>query len=215
MVAVKLEKLNKNKVPQLLLEAKWYKYMQGNEGVPLYYWSGTEGEYNILVIQILGSSIENLINGQRKKFTLKTTLMLSDQMLTRIETFHNKGLIHRDIKPDNFLIGTGENYNIVYIIDYGLVKRFRDPKSKIHIPFKNNKKLTGTARYCSINTHLGIEQSRRDDIEGLGYCLVYFMKGELPWQGIKADDKKVKYEKIMEKKVYTPIELICKDLPSI
>ncbi len=134
--------------------------------------------------------------------------------MARIETFHSKGMMHRDIKPDNFTIGRGENQTTVYIIDYGLVKRYRNPKTKIHIPYKQNKKLTGTARYSSINTHMGIEQSRRDDIECIGYTLIYLAKGELPWQGIKADNKKEKYNKIMEKKCDTPIEVLCKGLPS-
>ena len=214
-VAVKLEHINNAKhQSQLILEAKWYRNLQGIDGVPLYYWNGVEGEFNVLVIQQLGSSLEELLNKCKRTFTLKTTLMLADQMITRIEQIHGKGLIHRDIKPDNFLTGCGEKSNTIYIIDFGLVKRYKDPKTKTHIPFKSNKRLTGTARYCSINTHMGIEQSRRDDMEGLGYCFVYFMKGELPWQGIKADDKKLKYDKIMDKKMSTPIEVLCKDLPS-
>ncbi|KAK7850277.1 casein kinase 1-like protein 4 [Quercus suber] len=133
--------------------------------------------------------------------------------ITRIEYVHAKGFLHRDIKPDNFLMGLGRKANVVYIIDFGLAKRFRDPTTNRHIPYKENKNLTGTARYASCNTHLGIEQSRRDDLESLGYVLLYFLRGSLPWQGLKAATKKQKYDKICEKKLSTRIEVLCKSHP--
>jgi serine/threonine protein kinase len=111
------------------------------------------------------------------------------------------------------LIGTGKTKNQVYIIDFGLGKRFRDSKTGLHIPYKDGKSLTGTARYCSISTHQGIEQSRRDDLESLAYVMVYFLQGELPWQGLKAKNMKEKYEKIMEKKIGTKLDVLCKALP--
>jgi serine/threonine protein kinase len=117
------------------------------------------------------------------------------------------------VKPDNFLIGIGKKQHVVFVIDFGLAKRYRDPKTGEHIPYKDGKNLTGTARYASINTHLGIEQSRRDDMEGLGFVLMYFNKGSLPWQGLRAKTKKEKYDKIRDKKVSTSIESLCKGFP--
>ena len=139
--------------------------------------------------------------------------LAAEQMLTCVEHLHSKSFLHRDIKPDNFVIGKDDPYTI-YMIDFGLAKRYRDPKTKQHIPYRDNKSLTGTARYTSVNTHLGIEQSRRDDIEGLLYVLVYLVKGVLPWQGVRAYTKKEKYDKIMELKMGTPPEVLCRGLPS-
>jgi len=122
--------------------------------------------------------------------------------------------MHRDIKPDNFLIGAGESAHIIYIIDFGLAKYYCNPKDGIHIPYKDKKNLTGTARYASLSTHYGIEQSRRDDLECLGYIMVYFMKGSLPWQGLQAKDRKEKYEKIKIRKASIPIDKLCEGIAS-
>ncbi|CAK9881522.1 unnamed protein product [Sphagnum jensenii] len=212
-VAIKLESI-KTKHPQLLYESKLYRILQGGTGIPNIRWFGIEGDYNVLVLDLLGPSLEDLFNFCSRKFSLKTVLMLADQLINRVEYVHSKSFLHRDIKPDNFLMGLGRRANQVYIIDFGLAKKYRDPTTHQHIPYRENKNLTGTARYASINTHLGIEQSRRDDLESLGYVLMYFLRGSLPWQGLKAGTKKQKYEKISEKKMSTPIEVLCKAYPS-
>ncbi|XP_042516297.1 casein kinase 1-like protein 10 isoform X3 [Macadamia integrifolia] len=212
-VAIKLEPV-KTKHPQLHYESKLYMLLQGGTGIPHLKWFGVEGEYNVMVIDLLGPSLEDLFNYCNRKFTLKTVLMLADQLINRVEYMHSRGFLHRDIKPDNFLMGLGRRANQVYIIDYGLAKKYRDLQTHKHIPYRENKNLTGTARYASVNTHLGVEQSRRDDLESLGYVLMYFLRGSLPWQGLKAGTKKQKYDKISEKKMLTPMEVLCKSYPS-
>jgi len=170
-VAIKLECV-RTKHPQLHIESKIYRMMQGGVGIPLIKWCGAEGDYNVLVMDLLGPSLEDLFNFCSRKFSLKTVLLLADQMVSRIDFIHSKNFIHRDIKPgiskffsfyllnfsslDNFLMGLGRKGNLVYIIDFGLAKKYRDARTHQHIPYRENKNLTGTARYASINTHLGI-----------------------------------------------------------
>ena len=212
-VAVKLESV-KTKHPQLLYESKLYRLLAGGIGIPNVRWFGVEGEFNILVMDLLGPSLEDLFNFCSRKFSIKTVLMLADQLIARTENLHAKCFIHRDIKPDNFLMGLGKRANQVYMIDFGLAKKYRDSRTHQHIPYREHKNLTGTARYASLNTHLGIEQSRRDDMESMGYVLLYFLRGSLPWQGLKAQTKREKYDKISDKKYSTPIEVLCKGFPS-
>lgn len=153
-VAVKLES-TKARHPQLLYESKLYKLLQGGVGIPHIRWYGQERDYNVLVMDLLGPSLEDLFNFCSRRFTMKTVLMLADQMIGRIEFVHNKNFIHRDIKPDNFLMGIGRHCNKLFLIDFGLAKKYRDNRTRQHIPYREDKNLTGTARYASINAHLG------------------------------------------------------------
>ncbi|EKM78588.1 hypothetical protein AGABI1DRAFT_40864 [Agaricus bisporus var. burnettii JB137-S8] len=205
----------KSDAPQLRDEFRSYRTLHGTLGVPQVHYFGQEGLHNVLVIDLLGPNLEDLFDMCGRKFSIKTVCMAAKQMVTRVQAVHDKSLIYRDIKPDNFLIGvTGnKNANTVHLIDFGMAKFYRDPKTKVHIPYRERKSLSGTARYMSINTHCGREQSRRDDLESLGHVFMYFLRGGLPWQGLRAATNKQKYEKIGEKKQSTPIVELCEGFP--
>nr|VDD21250.1 unnamed protein product [Brassica rapa] len=181
-VAIKLESV-KTPHPQLSHEFRIYSilHLQGGGMIPNMRWYG--------------------------RFTLKTVLMVADQMINRLEFVHSKSYLHRDLKPGNFLMGLPRRADQVYIIDFGLAKKYRDGLTHRHIPYRENKSFIGTPSYVSVNTHLGIEQSRRDDMESLGYVLMYFLKGSLPWQGLKR-------EKILVKKGFTSVEELCRGYPT-
>ena len=210
-VAIKLEH-NSVKYPQLLFEAKLLKSIPGT-GIPTMHWFGIAGEYNAMVMELLGQNLEDLFSYCTKHFTLKTILMITIQLIERIKHVHDNNYVHRDIKPENFLVGKDSTSKTIYILDFGLAKRYRDEHTHIHIPLKENRNLTGTARYASCNAHNGLEQSRRDDLESLDYVILYFFKGKLPWQGLKCKDKNEKYAKIKEMKMSITPEKLCEGFP--
>eukprot|EP00756_Hemistasia_phaeocysticola_P025012 Hpha_TRINITY_DN15984_c2_g11::TRINITY_DN15984_c2_g11_i1::g.72899::m.72899/K02218/CSNK1, CKI; casein kinase 1 len=246
-VAIKLEPAA-SRQPQLLNEARLVKLLSsdgpsGNPdtldgtGIPRVHWYGLEGDYNVMVMTLLGPSLEDLFNFCGRRFSVRAACFVGTQMISRLEYMHSKHMIHRDIKPDNFTLGVGSKRDTVFLIDYGLAKPYRDPKTLKHAPYKLSKGLSGTARYASRNTHMGVEQSRRDDLEAVGYVLLYFLRGSLPWQGLvipkkgtqpasptaspkspkpgnqknEADNEKTK--RIGQRKVSYPMAELCQGLP--
>ena len=210
-VAIKLEH-NSVKYPQLLFEAKLLKSIPST-GIPVMHWFGIAGEYNAMVMDLLGQNLEDLYNYCAKNFSLKTIIMIIIQMIERLKHVHDNHYIHRDIKPENFLIGKENTEKTIYLIDFGLAKRYRDEYTQIHIPLKENRNLTGTARYASCNAHNGLEQSRRDDMESIAYVILYFFRKKLPWQGLKCKDKNEKHAKIKELKMSITPEKLFEGIP--
>ncbi len=208
--AMKFE--NKSRSQSLLeSEATIMNYLRG-PNIPNIESFGTSGDYNILIMQLMDKSLEDLIN-IHKNFSVKTVSLLAFQMMNILQSIHDKHIIHRDIKPDNFVMGNSENNAHLYIIDFGLAKKFRSSRTLVQYPYIKKKKLTGTARYASIHALEEYEQSRRDDLESVGYVLLYFLRGSLPWQGLKVKTKEERYQKILEKKKETTSEELCKNFP--
>ena len=212
-VAVKLEKIQNLKETQLKNEKNILELLNDTEGFPNLYDFGAYNNSFYIAIELLGPSLNDLFIYSKKNFSLQTVTLIAIQILERIEQLHKKNYIHRDIKPENFTIGIGNKSNLIYLIDFGLSKKFKDSKTMEHILYKENHDITGTPRYASISNHLGIEQSRMDDLESISYVLIYFLKKSLPWQNVEGRNLKEKYKKILEKKLTVPIEILCKGIP--
>lgn len=211
-VAVKFEWTKAIKAGRLPSEAKLYNVLAGSQDVPKMYWIGCEDGYNILVLELLGPSLFNLLAAHNTKFSLKTMLMLLEQMVHRIEYVHSRGIIHRDIKLGNFLMGLGRNDRNLYIVDFGISKRYLSKKTGDHIPAGKKKVYPGTRGYMSVNVHNGARPSRRDDLISAGYAALHLIT-TLPWKGIEEENKQLKLEMISECKRTTSHQDLCKDLP--
>lgn len=206
-IAIKIEK--KTEVSTLRNEAKIYNYLNKISGIPKLRTYGSEGNYNYIVIDLLGESLEKIKNNCCGSFSINMVLFVGIQMIQRIQEIHLKGIIHRDIKPDNFLIN--KNTNKLYLIDFGLAKRYLDNNNN-HIKLSMNKGLVGTINYISINVHNGIVPSRRDDLESVFYVLLYIILGELPWRKQNNNHDDILREKINLTKNKAIIENIPNEL---
>ena len=210
--AIKLENKNRS---QNLLESEAYimSYLNGPR-IPMVKSFGYTGDYNVLIMELMGKSLEDLFESMpTKKMSVRCVCNIGYQMIEIIEYVHNKHIVHRDIKPDNFVMGKGNKSKFLFLLDFGLAKKYRSSTTLKHYPLIKKKHLTGTARYASINALNGYTQSRRDDLEAIGYVLVYFLLGRLPWQGMLNKNKDERYMKIMEVKRDTDPHILCKNLP--
>ena len=197
-VALKLEQ--KKELQFLKNEACYLYTLRNGPGIPKIISFGITKYYNILIEPLLGTNLYNLFNQNNKQFTLKDICLISLQCLTQFEFIHSKGIIHCDIKPENYTIGEKDE-RIIYLIDFGLSKKYRSDKTKNHIQFRLTKTMIGTARYASRNSLTGKQLSRRDDLESFCYTILYFLTKKLPWQGIKAKTLTERYKKIYYKKM--------------
>lgn len=227
-VAIKLEPLSAPH-PQLPHEARLYKSLCG-EGVCQMYWHGTtaDGHY-ALILELLGPSAEELLHKCRSTFSIATVSQLAITLLDRFEFIHSRGIVHRDVKPQNLAIrlppqphdarlravreGRTASFDALMVIDFGLARAFYTADG--HISMRRHQGRAGTARYASMNTHRGLTQSRRDDLESIGYLLVFLHRGRLPWQGVRAASRKEKHLKICEAKARTPLAELCAAMPGM
>lgn len=213
LFAVKLEN-PKSPSPQLAYEHKLYQMLDAPPGIPRVFECWSEDRFRAMVMDRLGYSLGHYFRTCGKILSMKTVLMCTIQMLCRLEYLHQRSFIHRDIKPDNFVFGVGKYSTTLYMIDLGLAKKYRDLHSFVHINYEEDKGLAGTARYVSINVHLGVEQSCRDDLESVGYVIISLVKGKLPWQGLECASKNEKGDLLSQAKMDTPLEVLCQGLPN-
>ena len=224
--AIKVEKIiknSKNSNGTLMREARLLYKLRNSHGFPKIFYSNTFEKENILILEELGKNLENLFEVNNKKFSAVCVCNIAIQALSRLRELSKKGIIHRDLKPDNFLIGQNENRDIIFLIDFGLSKNYIDENNK-HIEFSKDSGFIGTPRYASVNSHLGYEQSRRDDLETLAYIMVYFLKGKLPWMNLnyqkmigesKEINPEVRNKLIMKYKINICSDALFKDLPTV
>ena len=181
------------------------------ECVPTFHKYFETPEYNLLIMQLLGKSLDCIFEDCNNNIDVGTVMKIGITIISHLEKIHRIGIIHRDIKPNNFMFGMDENESDLYVMDFGLSKKWC--VNRDHIEFKTNRSMIGTARYASLNIHLGTEPSRRDDMESVGYMLVYLIKGSLPWQGLKKKTKENPMDKIGEKKMMVNLKTLCEGLP--
>ncbi|XP_060658352.1 casein kinase I [Drosophila nasuta] len=200
---------------QLHLEYQVYSFLSPGLGIARVYEFGWAANGKVMVMELLGPSLEDLFGYCSCRFSLKTVLMLAMQMIDRLEYVHMKGYVHRDIKPDNFAMSAQTDKNLLYLIDFGLANRYMDVTKREHIPFGWKKdQITGTLRYASLNAQQGFEVSRRDDMISLGYVWMYFLRGSLPWQGM-IGPRRQRLERIVELKRSLKIDEFCKGFPDV
>ncbi|CAD8098226.1 unnamed protein product [Paramecium sonneborni] len=210
LVAIKIEKGNKED-SSLEREAEILRRLQKVPQIPKLHWAGKEVDSNVLVIQYLGRDLTHYMKTFRK-FSLRCVLNIAEQMISILENIHKNKVLHRDIKPENVLVGKDDEENMLYIVDFGISKFYKDENDS-HISYRENQPFIGTTRYASTNAHKGNSLSRRDDLESLGYMLIFLLKGQLPWQNLQFIDDEDKMRQVGQMKMKMEINELCKGIP--
>jgi serine/threonine protein kinase len=181
-VTIAIKIMAKKHMKLLENEVSIYDKIKEVKHVPSLYDYGSDDRFNYIAMELLGKSLEDIRKNNEEQLPMRVIIHFALQMLKIVKDIHDKGIVHCDLKPSNFLIKNNkDNITEVYLIDYGLAKCFLDDKQR-HYGLKTNEIIVGTHRYMSINTHQGFSQSRRDDLESLGYILMFLYHGKLPWQ---------------------------------
>ncbi|KAG1790851.1 kinase-like domain-containing protein [Suillus plorans] len=210
VVAIKLEPIVNNSSS---LQCKYHilKQLEGGVSIPHVLWFGRESIYHALALELLGSSLHDIFLSHDQKFSLHTVVNLGDQLLSCLEYIHSHNYVHGDIKPQNVVVGLDDLRHTAFIIDFGIAKEYCNTSTRMHIPFRHDRRLTGTPAFASINNHLGVEPGRCDDLESLAYMLIYFLCGSLPW--LSNDHEKTSSAAILERKINTTVEALCHGIP--
>lgn len=217
-IAIKFEGVSNDRAKPVLFYDQQFLYFLSVQNqceyVPKFYSYGGCDGFNYLAMQICGPNIGEIQKAAwQGQLSVPTVTHLAYQMLIALSSLHKLRIVHRDLKPDNYCWGTLEDPNTIKLLDFGLSKQYKSCGK--HIPMRFDKDLTGTARYVSINTHKGLEQSRRDDLEALSYVITYLFKGgKLPWIGIHVSDRNLHFKKILEKKMTVDLYMLCDNCPT-